>query len=71
MKATDIIINKLDCDDAGIKAHQIPTDLMPATGDIIVLDGVPFKCTQRLIEIQNGMVLADLTLRTTEWPSAN
>jgi hypothetical protein len=58
MKANEIEIEKIVCDDAGIQEHghkMIPTDCMPSKGDIIRLDGVKFECTHKEIEIENGM----------------
>lgn len=69
MKADEIEIEKIVCDDDGIQEHghkMIPTNCMPSKGDIIRLDGVNFECTHKQIEIDHGMATVTIHLKTVK-----
>jgi hypothetical protein len=66
MRANNINI-KINCDDKGIAGHQIATDCIPAVGDRVILDGVPFECVAREIEMLHGTANVTVELKTSSF----
>jgi hypothetical protein len=67
MKAIEIHIEEIVCDDAGIQEHGhslIPTDCLPSKGDILWLEGVKFHCTHKEIRLDHGSAYITLHLKS-------
>lgn len=67
MKANEIIIESITCDDRGIQENGaliIATDCLPSKGDFILLDGMRLECLSKTIRMENGIAYISLTLHT-------